>query len=70
MRMRVESAHDEHTWHSASALTRQVKSGGVRCGGIRSYNITTHSTEARVSLSFIVKLDGRGGVCALGQFER
>jgi hypothetical protein len=26
---------------------------GVRRGGMRSYNITTHSTEARVSLPFI-----------------
>jgi hypothetical protein len=32
------------------------KRGGVRRGGRMSYNITTHSTEARVSQPLIVNL--------------
>ena len=46
------------------------KSAGVRRGGMVSYDITTHSTEARVSVLLIAKLDGLGVVCALGQFGR
>jgi hypothetical protein len=37
-----------------------------RKNGHGARNLTTHSTGARVSLAFIVKLDGFGVVCAPG----
>jgi hypothetical protein len=52
--MQVESDHDERTWHSASAITRQVKSAGVRRGGRGCYNITSRSTRPLDSIAFIV----------------
>jgi hypothetical protein len=50
----MPSAHGSKRQLLRCKLTSSI----VRRGGIWRYNITTHSTEARVSLPFIRKIEG------------
>jgi hypothetical protein len=53
--MRIESTQLENTWHSSSAVRQRVKNQKAFGAAIfwRS-DITTHSTQARDSLSFMM----------------
>ena len=57
MKLKVELAHDESTWHSVSARTRLRERGRVRRGGTKSYNITTACTRPRRARLSSVSLD-------------
>jgi hypothetical protein len=58
MLMKVKLIHAESAWHSMSAITWQVKTGGVRRSATMCSDITTHSTEAQVSWPLIRKIEG------------
>ena len=57
MKLKVELAYDESTWHSVSARTRLKERGRVRRGGAGSYNITTACTRPEIAWMSCARLD-------------